>query len=62
MGHRYQEFLDFLATSNSENPCYPDPHLVAGNYQTHKRPAGNRRLGRHPRFHMHFTPTSAYWL
>jgi hypothetical protein len=37
-------------------------HLIADNYATHKHPAVKAWLERHPRFHMHFTPTSASWL
>jgi hypothetical protein len=38
------------------------PHLIADNFVTHKRPAVKAWLAKHPRFHMHFTPTSASWL
>jgi transposase len=62
MRHRHQEFLRFLGTINREVPAHLDLHLIADNYQTHKHPAVKRWLERHPRFHMHFTPTSASWL
>ena len=62
MRHRHQEFLRFLAIINRETPAHLDIHLIADNYQTHKHPQVWRWLERHPRFHMHFTPTSASWL
>ena len=62
MRHCHQEFLRFLGTLNREVPAHLDLHLIADNYQTHKHPAVKRWLERHPRFHMHFTPTSASWL
>jgi hypothetical protein len=39
-----------------------DVHLICDNYGTHKTPAINAWLQRHPRFHMHFTPTSSSWI
>jgi DDE superfamily endonuclease len=44
--------------------CYTDKqlHLIVDNYATHKHHAVQRWLKRHPRFHIHFTPTSASWL
>lgn len=62
MRHRHQEFLRFLAILNRETPAHRDLDLIADNYQTHKHPQVQRWLARHPRFHMHFTPTSASWL
>lgn len=62
MRHRHQEFRRFLATIDRETPAHLDLHLVADNYATHKHPTVRRWLARHPRFHMHFTPTSASWL
>lgn len=62
MRHRHQEFLRFLATIDRETPAHLDLHLIADNYQTHKHPLVRRWLARHPRFHMHFIPTSASWL
>jgi hypothetical protein len=43
-------------------PAHLDLHLIGDNYVTHKHPKVQRWLERHPRFHMHFTPTSASWL
>jgi transposase len=62
MRHRHQEFLRFLAAIERETPAPLDRDLVADNYQTHKHPRVQHWLARHPRFHMHFTPTSASWL
>ena len=60
--HRSQEFLKFLQHVNAETPEDLDVHLVMDNYGTHKTPAVKRWFARHPRFHVHFTPTSASWL
>jgi transposase len=60
--HRSREFLDFLRTVESEVALKLDVHLVMDNYGTHKTPSVRRWLARHPRFHVHFTPTSASWL
>jgi transposase len=60
--HRHQEFLRFLKTINAAVPAELDLHLVCDNYATHKTPAIKTWLLRHPRFHLHFTPTSASWL
>jgi transposase len=62
MRHRHQEFLRFLAIINRQTPAHLDLDLIADNYQTDKHPRVQRWLARHPRFHMHFTPTSASWL
>lgn len=62
MRHRHQEFLRFLALINRETPAYLDLHRIADNYGTHKHPKVQQWLARHPRFHLHFTPTSASWL
>ena len=43
-------------------PADLDVHLILDNYGTHKTPLIRRWLARHPRFHLHFTPTSASWL
>jgi hypothetical protein len=58
--HRHQEFLTFLKTIDTSVPAELD--LVCDNYATHKTPATKTWLLRHPRFHLHFTPTSASWL
>jgi transposase len=60
--HRHQEFLRFLRTIDAAVPAGLDLHLVCDNYATHKTPAIKTWLLRHPRFHLHFTPTSASWL
>jgi transposase len=60
--HRHQEFLKFLKVIDAEVPAEMDLHLVLDNYGTHKTPAIRRWLVRHPRFHLHFTPTSGSWL
>ena len=59
--HRHQEFLEFL---NSLARRYPGRamHLICGNYGTHDHPSVRQWLAAHPRFHLHFTPTSASWL
>jgi transposase len=60
--HRSQEFLKFLKTIDQRVPEDLDVHLVMDNYGTHKTPAVKNWFVRHPRFHVHFTPTSASWL
>jgi transposase len=57
--HRHQEWLRVLDRSTSKAL---ELHLIADNYATHKHPAVKAWLKRHPRFHMHFPPTSASWL
>ncbi|SBW24396.1 hypothetical protein FDG2_4136 [Candidatus Protofrankia californiensis] len=60
--HRHQEFLRFLKLIDDAVPAEYDLHLVLDNYATHKTPTIKKWLLRHPRFHLHFTPTSASWL
>src|SRR6202163_1650743 len=60
--HRHQEWLKFLRTIDRNSPQGLDLHLIADNYATHKHAKVKAWLKRHPRFHMHFTPTSASWL
>lgn len=60
--HRAKEFLAFLRTIEAAVPAQLDVHLIMDNYGTHKTPAVKTWLARHPRFHPHFTPTSASWL
>jgi transposase len=60
--HRAIEFRKFLAKIDAEVPDDLDVHLVCDNYGTHKTPAINAWLVKHPRFHMHFTPTSSSWI
>ena len=60
--HRSNEFLQFLRTIEANVPATLDIHLVMDNYGTHKTPTIKAWFVRHPRFHVHFTPTSASWL
>ena len=60
--HRHQEFLRFLKLIDAAVPKDLDLHLVLDNYATHKTPAIHRWLLKHPRFHLHFTPTSSSWM
>jgi transposase len=60
--HRAQEFREFLQTIDATVPQDLDLHLVLDNLSTHKTPAIKRWLLKHPRFHLHFTPTSASWM
>ena len=59
--HRHLEFMAFLESLARRYPKL-EPHLICDNYGTHKHPAVKRWLAAHPRFHLHFTPTSASWL
>ncbi len=60
--HRSKEFLAFLRTIDTEVPSDLDCHVVLDNASTHKTPAVKRWLTAHPRFVLHFTPTSSSWL
>src|ERR1700748_1339741 len=60
--HPHQEFIRFLNKINRETPAGQELHLIVDNYATHKHPKVRAWLERHPRFHFHFTPTSASWL
>src|SRR5262249_57718303 len=60
--HRATEFKKFLATIDQRVPPELDIHLICDNYGTHKTPAVKTWLARHPRFHMHFTPTGSSWI
>ena len=60
--HRHEEFLKFLRMIERQTPKGLQVHLICDNYATHKHPAVTAWLGKHPRFHMHFTPTSSSWL
>jgi transposase len=60
--HRAREFQKFLTKIDTEVPAELDVHLVCDNLSTHKTPAIARWLDAHPRFHLHFTPTSSSWL
>ncbi|HKZ57536.1 MAG TPA: IS630 family transposase [Thermodesulfovibrionales bacterium] len=60
--HRHQEFIRFLQIIDTKTSPNLDLHLIADNYGTHKHPRVQRWIKRHPRFHLHFTPTSSSWL
>jgi transposase len=60
--HRHQEWLKFLQMIDAQTPPDRDLHLILDNYATHKHPKVKKWLTKHPRFHLHFTPTSASWL
>jgi transposase len=59
--HRSQEFIRFLRRLDQETPGELDLHLILDNYAAHKTATVKRWVARHPRFHLHFTPTSASW-
>ena len=60
--HRAAEFKKFLTKIDKEVPADLDVHLICDNYGTHKTPAVKTWLDRHPRFHMHYTPTYSSWV
>jgi transposase len=60
--HRSSEFRNFLGTIDDAVPKDLDLHLILDNYGTHKTPMIHRWLVKRPRFHLHFTPTSASWM
>jgi transposase len=60
--HRHQEWIKFLKLVDEQTPAELDLHLILDNYATHKHPKVKAWLKRHPRFHMHFIPTSSSWL
>jgi transposase len=60
--HRHVEFLTFLRTIDRHVPKGLQIHLILDNYATHKHPSVQAWLAKHPRFHLHFTPTSSSWL
>lgn len=60
--HRHQEFIRFLKVIDARTPANLDLHLILDNYATHKHPRVRSWLRRHPRFHLHFIPTSSSWL
>jgi len=60
--HRHEEFLTFLKTIDRNVPAELQVHLILDNYATHKHADVTKWLGKHPRFHLHFTPTSSSWL
>jgi transposase len=60
--HRHQEWIKFLKLIDQQTPPELDLHLIVDNYSTHKHPKVKAWLKRHPRFHLHFVPTSSSWL
>ena len=60
--HRAVEFRKFLNTLDAAVPPRLDVHIIMDNYGTHKTPAIRRWLVRHPRFHVHYTPTGTSWI
>jgi transposase len=60
--HRHQEFLKFLRHLDREFPKGLALHLIVDNYGTHTHDNVKKWLAKHPRFHLHFTPTSSSWL
>lgn len=60
--HRQVEFLKFLRKIDNETPKALDLHLIIDNYGSHKTAKVKEWLSKHPRFHLHFVPTSASWL
>ena len=60
--HRNFEFLSFLKTIDKSVGKGLDVHVIADNYGAHKHPNVQAWLAKHPRFHMHFVPTSSSWL
>ena len=60
--HRHQEWLRFLKGIDADVPAEFDVHLILDNYATHKHPKVLAWVAQHPRFHLHFTPTSSSWL
>jgi transposase len=60
--HRHSEFLKFLRTIDRAVPQGLEIHLILDNYATHNHPNVKTWLAKHPRFHLHFTPTSSSWL
>jgi len=60
--HRHEEFLKFMRTVDKEVPKGLAVHMILDNYATHKHPAVKAWMKAHPRFQLHFTPTSSSWL
>src|SRR6202035_1855421 len=60
--HRHQEWLKFLRAMDDVVPADKQIHMIVDNYSTHKHEKVKRWLSRHPRFRVHFTPTSCSWL
>lgn len=60
--HRHQEFIRFLQLIDAKTPLDLNLHLIVDNYGTHKHPKVQKWLKRHPRFLLHFIPTSSSWV
>jgi len=60
--HTHKEWLQFLKHLEAETPAKLELHLIADNYATHKHPKVKAWIAKHPRIHLHFTPTSSSWL
>ena len=60
--HTHTEWLTFLKKIHRQTPPELDLHLIVDNYATHKHPAVIHWVAKHPRIHMHFTPTSSSWM
>lgn len=60
--HRHQEWLKFLKLIDRKTPKGLDLHIICDNYRTHKHEEVRKWLEKHPRFHIHFTPTGSSWL
>lgn len=60
--HRHDEWLAFLKIIHRRTPKKTELHLIADNYAAHKHAAVTAWLAKHPRIHVHYTPTSASWL
>ena len=60
--HTHVEWLAFLKKTHRETPKDLDLHLIVDNYATHKHPLVREWVAKHPRIHLHFTPTGASWL
>lgn len=60
--HRHEEWLKFLRLIEKNSPTDKEIHVICDNYATHKHAKVKAWLAKRPRFHIHFTPTSASWL
>ena len=60
--HRHQEWIRFLKLIDEQTAPDLDLPLIVDHYATHKHPKVKAGLKRHPRFHVHFIPTSSSWL
>jgi transposase len=60
--HTHKEWLNFLKHLDAQTPAELSLHLIVDNYATHKHPKVKGWLKKHPRFHLHFTPTSSSWM